>query len=58
MQCVSPVLFLRVQQSLDLPGPPLCLVLLILQRGPPRVPLSFLLHQLIIKGLKLHYLFL
>lgn len=57
-RAARPVLLLRVQQPLDLPGPPLRLVLLILQRGPPGFPLSLLLQQLVVHGLQLHHLLL
>lgn len=56
--CVLPVLLLVVQQSLDLPGPPLSLVLLFLQGSPPGIPLPLLLQQLIIQSLQLQDLLL
>ena len=56
--CVVPVLLLVVQQSLDLPGPPLSLVLLFLQGSPPGIPLPLLLQQLIVQGLQLQDLLL
>lgn len=55
---MKPVLFLRVQQPLDLPGSPLRLVLLLLQRGPPGLPLPLLLQQLVVQGLQLQDLLL
>lgn len=57
-RAVRPVLFLRVQHPLDLPGPPFRLVLLVLQRGPPGFPLPLLLQQLVVHGLQLHHLLL
>lgn len=55
---LTPILFLCVQQPLDLPGPSLSLFLLVLQCCPPGVPLSFFLHELIVHGLQLQDLLL
>lgn len=53
-----PILLLVVHQALHVSGPPLRLVLLVLQGSPPGLPLSLLLQQLIVQTLQLHNLLL
>lgn len=56
--CMSPVLLLIVQQSLQVSCASLSLTFFIFQGTSPSLPLPFLLQQLIVQGLQLNHLLL